>query len=370
MSVRRKPKIRYAVVGLGHIAQSAVLPAFENARSNSELTAFVSDDPVKHERLGRRYNITNIHTYKEYDALLKSGSIDAVYVALPNSMHRDFTVRAANAGIHVLCEKPLAPTVKDCRAMIEACDRNGVKLMTAYRLHFERANLDAIEIAQSGKLGDLRIFNSLFGFQVKEDNIRTQKKMGGGANYDIGIYCINAARYLFQSEPLEVKAYTVKTDKRFREVEATVSAIMVFPGNRIASYTCSFDSADVAHYSVLGTKGKLQLDMAYEYTTDISMEVAVGEKKQHRTYEQRDQFGPELIYFSDCILNDRKPEPSGEEGLADVRIIEAVFKSARNGKAVKIPPLNKRRRPSRRQEIARPAVKEPPLVNAEAGSQD
>jgi predicted dehydrogenase len=370
MSLRKKPRVRYAVVGLGHIAQAAVLPGFENAKSNSELVAFVSDDPVKHRRLGQRYQVTNTVTYREYNALLKSGAIDAVYIALPNNMHRDFTVRAARAGVHVLCEKPLAPTEKDCSAMIEACAENNVKLMTAYRLHFERANLEAIEIAQSGQLGELRIFNSVFGFQVREGNIRTQKKFGGGANYDIGTYCINAARYLFRAEPIEVKGYMLKTDRRFRDVDAVTSAMMLFSENRIASYTCSFDSADVATYSVIGTKGKVQLDMAYEYASDICMEITVGEKKQKRTYEQRDQFGPELLYFSDCILNDRKPEPSGEEGLADVRIIRAVYESARHGRPVKILPLAKRIRPSRRQEISRPAVKEPPLVNAESAAEE
>ena len=370
MSLRNKPKVRYAVVGLGHIAQSAVLPGFENAKGNSELVAFVSDDPVKQRRLRQRYNVPNTYTYKEYDALLKGGAIDAVYIALPNSMHRDFAVRAARAGIHVLCEKPLAPTEKDCEAIIETCRKNRVKLMTAYRLHFERANLDAIEIAQSGKLGELRIFNSLFGYQVKPGNIRTQKKMAGGANYDIGIYCINAARYLFRDEPLEVKGYSFKTDRRFEGVDAVTSAMMLFPGNRIASYTCSFDSADVTPYSVLGTKGKLRLDMAYEYAGEISMEVAIAGKKHKRTYQQRDQFGPELVYFSDCILNNRTPEPSGEEGLADVRIIRAIQESARSGKAVKTPRLNKTKRPSNRQKISKPAVKEPPLVNVEPASED
>jgi glucose-fructose oxidoreductase len=241
--------------------------------------------------------------------------------------------------------------------------------MTAYRLHFERANLDAIEIVQSGKLGEPRIFNSVFGYQVKKGNIRTQKKLGGGANYDIGIYCINAARYLFRAEPIEVTGYTLRTDSRFREVDAITSAMMLFPDNRIASYTCSFDSADVASYSVIGTQGKLRLDMAYEYAAEIFMEVALGEKKQQRTYEKRDQFGAELVYFSECVLKDRKPEPSGEEGLADVRIIRAIYESARTGRPVKIAPKGRRTRPSRRQEISRPPVKEPKLVNTEAPSE-
>jgi glucose-fructose oxidoreductase len=366
MSLRSKPTVRYAVVGLGHIAQAAVLPAFENAKQNSELVAFVSDDPVKQQRLGRRYRV-NTYTYKEYDALLDGGAIDAVYIALPNSMHRDFTVRAARCGVHVLCEKPLALTERDCQVMIDACALHKVKLMTAYRLHFERANLAAIELVQSGKLGEPRVFNSVFGYQLKPGNIRTQKKLGGGAAYDIGIYCINAARYLFQAEPIEVKAYMLQTDtRRFREVDAITSAMMLFPRNRIATFTCSFDSADVAAYSVFGTKGKLRLEMAYEYAAPITMELSIGEKKQQRTYDTRDQFGAELIYFSDCVLNDKKPEPSGEEGLADVRVIRAIFESARTGRHVKIPPLVKRTRPSRKQEIARPAVPEPELVNTEA----
>jgi len=369
MSLRNKPKIRYAVVGLGHIAQTAVIPGFQNAKSNSELVGFVSGDSEKQRRLGRRYQVES-YSYSDYDKLLKSGKIDAVYIALPNTMHRDFAVRAARAGIHVLCEKPLAPTEKDCETIINACAKNKVRLMTAYRLHFEQANLEAIEIAQSGKLGELRIFNSVFGYQVQKGNIRTQREMAGGANYDIGIYCINAARSLFRDEPLEVKGYTIKTDSRFHGVDAMTSAMMLFPGNRIASYTCSFDSADVATYAVLGTKGKLQLEMAYEYTEDISMELSIGQRKQRRTYKQRDQFGPELLYFSDCILNNRQPEPSGKEGLADIRIIQAIFESARSGKAVNIERLKKRKRPSRKQEITRHAVEEPPLVNAEPAAKE
>ncbi len=141
-----KGKIRYAVVGLGYIAQIAVLPAFAHAGKNSELTALVSDDPLKLKRLGRKYNVTSTYSYDQYDACLKSGEIDAVYIALPNNMHREYTERAARAGVHVLCEKPMAVTVRECEAMIEATEQNRVKLMIAYRLHFEEANLKAAEI--------------------------------------------------------------------------------------------------------------------------------------------------------------------------------------------------------------------------------
>ncbi len=135
-----------------------------------------------------------------------------MYIALPNHMHQEYTIRAAQAGIHVLCEKPMALTVAECQSMIHACRDNRVKLMIAYRLHFEKSNLKAIKLAQSGKLGDLRIFSSVFTMQVKEGNSRLQRSLGGGTLYDIGIYCINAARYLFQDEPLRVFANRASSD--------------------------------------------------------------------------------------------------------------------------------------------------------------
>src|SRR2546422_793029 len=156
---KSKPKMRYAVVGLGHIAQVAVLPAFKSA-FNSELAALVSSDPEKHRKLARKYGVDHVYAYEEYDECLQN--VDAVYLALPNHLHREFAVRAANARVHVLCEKPMAVTEDDCQAMIDAADENGVKLMIAYRLHFEAGNLEAIRLAKNGKLGDVRIFTSEF----------------------------------------------------------------------------------------------------------------------------------------------------------------------------------------------------------------
>src|SRR5579862_9356725 len=161
-SVKAASIVRYGVVGLGHIAQIAVLPAFAHARRNSRLVAIFSDDEAKRRELGRRYRVPNVATYKQYDRLLREGELDAVYIALPNSQHLDFTMRAAKAGVHVLCEKPLALTEGDCREMIAACQRHRVKLMTAYRLHFEKSNLDAVKLVSSGKIGEPRYFNSIF----------------------------------------------------------------------------------------------------------------------------------------------------------------------------------------------------------------
>jgi predicted dehydrogenase len=364
-----KRKIRYAVVGQGYISQIAVLPAFAHARKNSELTALVSDDPLKLKKLGRKYDVQHLYSYDQYDACLSSGEIDAVYIALPNSMHRDYTERAARAAVHVLCEKPMAVTEEDCEAMIRAASASQVKLMIAYRLHFEAANLKAVQIARSGKLGDLRIFNSLFTMQVKEDNIRLKKDLGGGPLYDIGIYCINASRYLFQDEPVEVCAFSANNgEERFQEVDEMTTATLRFPNERLASFTCSFGAADVSAYEIVGTKGCLRVDPAYEVAGELKHELTVDGKSRKQTFSQRDQFAPELLYFSDCIIKDQDPEPSGAEGLADIRIIQALYRSTRVGHPVKLGDFEKSDRPGPEQEIRRPPVSEPDLVHATSPS--
>jgi glucose-fructose oxidoreductase len=366
----RAGKIRYAVVGLGHIAQTAVLPAFAHARRNSRLAALVSDNATKLAELGRRYEVEHLYSYDEYDECLRSGEVDAVYIALPNNLHREYTIRAARAGVHVLCEKPMALTERDCLAMIRSAERNNIKLMVAYRLHFEEANLKAVELVSSGKLGPPRLFHSVFSMQVREGNIRTQEELGGGTLYDLGIYCINAARYLFQEEPLEVfAADAAGKDPRFAEIDEMTSAVLRFPGDRLAVFTSSFGAADVSEYRVVGAKGSLRVDPAYEYAMGLKHELAVDGKTQTRTFKKRDQFAPELLYFSDCIKKNKEPEPSGREGLADVRVIQALLRSARARKAIKLGRFKRAKRPSLRQEIKRPPVPRPPeLVHAESAS--
>ncbi len=363
-------KVRWAVVGLGYIAQIAVLPGFRHAQ-NSVLTALVSDDPKKLRKLGRKYGASLLLPYEEYESLLTSGQVDAVYIALPNHLHRDYAVAAARHGVHVLCEKPMAVTEEDCRAMIDAAEAAHVRLMVAYRLHFEEGNLEAARLVRSGELGDPRIFSSIFTMQVRDpENIRLQAKAGGGTLYDIGIYCINAARALFRSEPLEVVAFRANGgDARFREVDEMTSAVLRFPDERLASFTSSFGAADKAIYTVVGTKGSLEVEPAYEYAEGISHRLRIGDKTTKKKFPKRDQFGPEIVYFADCVLNGRDPEPSGTEGLADVRIIQAIARSAETGHPVRLPhPPSGIRRPAPAQEISRPPVREPELVHAKSPS--
>jgi predicted dehydrogenase len=366
-------KVRYAVVGLGHISQVAVLPAFKHASENSELVALVSGDQEKLAKLARKYDVDATYTYEQYDECLQSGKVDAVYIALPNHMHREYTVRAAEAHVHVLCEKPMAVTVQECEEMIRACEQNRVKLMIAYRLHFEEANLKTIEIAQSGRLGALRTFASVFTMNVEdEDNIRLSPlHMGGGPVYDIGTYCINAARYLFRDEPIEVSAFNANNgEPRFRNIDEMTSAILRFPGERLATFTCSFGAADVSEYRIVGTRGDVRMDPAYEYAGELRQVITIDGKTSEHEFRKRDQFAPELVYFSNCVQQNLEPEPSGWEGLSDVRVIRAVLESAATGQPVRLPPATRQLRPSMMQEMQKPPVrKKPDEINVRGPSE-
>jgi predicted dehydrogenase len=369
-SVMRKisrKKVRFAVMGLGHIAQAAVLPAFRNAE-NCELVALISSDEQKLKALSKQYKVPFTANYEDFEPCLEEAAVDALYIALPNSLHYEYAIRAARAGVHVICEKPLAMNSQDCVEMIEAAESNGVKLMTAYRLHFEEANLAAIKVVKSRKLGDPRIFHSVFSMQVTDkDNIRLQHQMGGGPTFDLGIYAINAMRYIFESEPVEVTAFVERKrdDKRFEEVEEMISAVLRFPGERLATFTASFGAADSSFYEIIGTKGKLCVDPAFEYAEGLKHCLTIGEKVQEKSFKKRDQFAPELIYFADSILSGREIEPSGYEGLADVLIMEALFESADRGKAIALNIEARTQRPSLRQEMHKPALRSMPrLVHA------
>ena len=364
-----KPPVRYAVVGLGHIAQVAVLPAFAHARRNSQLTAVVSGDRAKRREIARRYRLEQAFGYDEFDECLRS--VDAVYIALPNSLHAEYTIRAARAGVHVLCEKPMAVTTDECRQMIAACRRAKVKLMIAYRLHFETLNLSAIDLARSGTLGELKFFNSSFSMTVRRGDIRTKRAYGGGTLYDIGVYCINAARYLFRAEPTQVSAVSVNSgSSTLAEIDETTASILRFGNDRVAAFVTSFNSSDVASYRIVGTKGDLHADPAYEYAGGLEYTLTIDGKTTRKSVAKRDQFAPELLYFSDCILKDRDPEPSGEEGLQDVRIVQALYESARSGRPVSIRPFRKTTRPTGRQRITRPGIKKPRLIKVQSASRD
>lgn len=346
-------KVRYAVIGAGHIARAAVLPAFRHADETCELVALVSSNVEKRLELAERYGIEHTGSYEELEDVLRRSQAEAVYITVPNTVHREYTERAARCGVHVLCEKPMATTETDCQAMIAAADENDVRLMVAYRLHFEAANLRAIEVARSGRIGDPRVITSAFSQSVPPGDIRWRADAGGGALFDIGTYCVNAARYLFRDEPTAVVGFDMRGHGEHpHDVDEATSAVLYFTDGRLATFAVNQAASAVDSYRVVGTTGDLRVEPAYDYEKALEHHLTVGDIKRRRRFARRDQFAAELLYFSRCILEDFEPEPDGWEGLADVRVMTAIQRSARTGAKIELAPFSRTRRPDMKQNIA------------------
>lgn len=316
--------------------------------ANSELTAIVTGDVEKARKLAAFYDIPHVYSYDRYDEMLKAGVADAVYIALPNSMHADYAIRATRAGLHALVEKPLAVTLAESEAMIAAASKAGTYLMTAYRLHSDAATIAVVDMVRRGDIGDPRLFQSALCFQAQASNHRLKAEHWGGPLQDLGVYCINAARHIFASEPVEAVAFADSdpADSRFREMEATVSATLRFPGGRLANFHVSFGTDLTDSYTIIGSEGRIDVANAYRFEEGRVVKLTRGASVTETAYPNCDDFSGQTAYFSDCILNGERPEADGEEGLADMRVLLAVEAAARSGQAQKIASPQRDRHPS------------------------
>lgn len=327
-------KLRYCIVGLGRISMKHFMPGCKMSQF-SQVTALVSGDRNKAEKQAAEYGVPakNIYDYKSYDEIAKNPDIDAVYIALPNSMHAEYTVRAANAGKHVFCEKPMATTVKDSQSMINACKAANKKLMIAYRCHYEPMNLKAIELIRSSALGKVQAIESANGFNESAGEWRLKRKLaGGGPLMDVGIYSLNACRYLTGEEPVKIDGYSSVIDKdgRFDEVEENVSWSMRFPSGIVASCNTTYGAPMEGYFRVHGSKGILHMEPAFGYEgirlkTQIKGQAPTDELSP---LKDPDQFKVEADYFAQCVFGDKQPRSSGEEGLRDMQLMETIYKSS------------------------------------------
>lgn len=355
--------VRYAVVGAGWISQAAFLPGVAYS-GNSVVTALVTGDAAKAAALAQRYGIKHVHGYADYDQLLTSGDIDAIYLALPNDMHRQYALPALQRGIHVLLEKPMATSEADCEAMIEAARNGNAKLMIAYRLHFEPATLAAIELVRSGKLGRIRAFSAMFSQSVAPSNHRANHGYWAGPVSDMGVYPINAVRNLFGEEPVEVSATGVRHPDLPFNFDDTVSVTLRFADHRVAQFVVSYSGANVDQYRILGTKGDLEVSPGFIFGVGLRLRLTLDGKTEERPFDATNQFGGELQYFSDCILHNREPEPNGEEGLADVRVLAAIERALESGQPQNLGPFQRHARMETAQVRKLPPVPAPELVDA------
>jgi predicted dehydrogenase len=329
--------VRYAVVGAGTMAQASVLPAFVKAR-RARLATIVSAEP-RLRALAARY-LARTWSYAEYEALLASRTIDAVYLDAPLAMRREHAVRAARAGVHVLCEKPMAATEQDCMAIIDAAREARIKLMVADRLRFDPANEGAKDTVDSGCLGELRSLTSTIArCTPRGDDHDRDTDPGGGLSFDAALDCVSAARRLFRDEPVGVMAIQTSIDECLpRSIDETTAAVLRFRRGRVATFVCSHGGARTSQLRLVGTRGELLVEGAYCPEGERVYRLTVGGTSRERRFFPRDPFVRQLDHFAECILEDRTPVASGEEGLAEVRVLRALARSARTQRFERLGP--------------------------------
>lgn len=337
-------RVGFAIVALGRLSLEELLPAFAEC-GKAKVVALVSGSPEKLQATAQQYGISpqNCYDYAGFDRIRDNPAIQAVYVVTPNGLHREFTERAARAGKHVLCEKPMANSSAEARAMIAACARAGVKLMIAYRIRYEPHNLRARRFVEEGTFGRL-VGATMTNVQTVAANGAEQWRhkralAGGGALPDIGLYCINTARFLSGEEPVEVSAHlhSPPGDPRYAEVEETVAWTMRFPSGFLAQCLTSYGARDDKYQRLNLAGGTIDMPNAYKYRgqqlfvqqneggEDVRRQVIVGEKNQ---------FAEEIDHMAESILADRTPRTPGEEGLKDHIIMEAIYRSAKTSRPV------------------------------------
>ncbi len=333
-------RIGYAVVGLGRLAERAVLPAFRHSKK-AKLIAVVSGDEDKAKRLAAKFGATDYYTYDDYDLCLSHPEVQAVFIATPNGTHAEYTVRAAAAGKHVLCEKPMATTVDECQRMIKACRASDVRLMIAYCKYFEPASVALKKLVTSGRLGRPKVIHSAFTIYLPPGKAPAwhydRKMAGGGSLVDVGVYCVNTIRWLTGQEPVEAAACSWTVDPaRFSEVEENIAFRLTFPEGLVAQASSSFGAAQSSFLHVNGERGWAALDPAFAYNEHRRLFGRIGGRWFEKKFKLTDEFALELDAFADCIRRQRDPEPNGTEGLRDVVVMQAIYRAARENKPVAI----------------------------------
>jgi predicted dehydrogenase len=333
-------RVGYAVVGLGSISEVAVLPAFRNCK-NSRLVALVSHDKKRAEQLGGKFGVNHCYAYDEFDQCLNHPDVDAVFVASVNAAHAEQTIRAAAAGKHVLCEKPMATTVAECRQMVEACREKRVQLMIAYRKYFEPGSVALKKLAAGGELGRLKHIYSVYTEIVDPQKAQTwqlnRKLAGGGSLMDLGIYCLNTMRWVAGSTPLQATAHSWTEDPgRFSEVEDNISFRLEHPDGLVCHGSSSYSAAAASFIQVHGEKGWAALNPAFAFEEERRLFGKLQGKWFEKTFKVIDEFVLELDAFSDCVRQGRAPEPDGMEGLRDIATVQAIYRSARENRTVAI----------------------------------
>lgn len=340
-------KLGVAVVGLGHLSLDEILPGTLSSK-HVRVTALVSADPAKARTIAGQYGVPeqNLYDYASFDRIRDNPAIDFVYVVLPNNMHAEYTIRAAQAGKHVLCEKPMATNPADAERMVAACKDAKRLLMIAYRMQYEPTHRSLIAMARGGEYGPIRAISAVNG-QNNADNGQWRHSLnqaGGGSLPDVGLYCLNAARYITGEEPVEITASLTqpKDDPRFREVEDIMAFTLRFPSGILANLMSGYSHHETRQLGVMFRDAHINMDPAFAYEgllMQISRKAGQAQAMERRRFPAQSQFAREMDHFAECIRANRTPHTPGEEGLQDQRLIAAIYQAAHGGGIVKLPPV-------------------------------
>ncbi len=340
-------RLGVAVVGLGHLSLLQILPGFGQAQ-HVRVTALVSGERDKARAVAAQYGVkdSSLYDYAGFDALKDNPEVDIVYIVLPNAMHAEYTVRAAQAGKHVLCEKPMATSVADAQHMVDACKQAGRKLMIAYRCQYEPHHRALIAEVRGGQHGPVRLIEAVNG-QNNADNGQWRHNLamaGGGSLPDVGLYCLNAARYITGEEPVEIRARLTrpKNDNRFKQIEDIVSFSLQFPSGTVATCSTGYSLHESRWLRVHMPQAWVGLDPAFGYS-DIAMQTGhiVGKANavDRRQFPPHNQFAREMDHFAEALRSGIEPHTPGEEGLQDQKLIAAIYQAAEGGSPVTLPPV-------------------------------
>ncbi len=328
-----KEKLGIALVGLGYYSTDVLAPAFQYTKK-CYLAGIVTGTPAKAEQWKKKYNIPekNIYNYENFDKIANNPDIDVVYIVLPPSMHREFVIRAAKAGKHVFCEKPMAPTVADCEAMIKACQDNKVKLAIGYRCQHDPNTQAYMKLGREKIFGGVQMISCAAGyFDGRSNHWKQQKAMGGGAMYDMGVYALQGARLATGEEPIAVTAqhFTTRPDI-YKEVDETTLFQLQFPSGAVASCQTSF-GINMNYLQVNCEKGWIKLEpfSAYNGNKGISSQGVINFPVENQQAKQMDE-------DAEAIMQNKPLLVPGEEGLRDIKVVEAIYEAARTGKQIKL----------------------------------
>ncbi|WP_226929801.1 Gfo/Idh/MocA family protein [Hymenobacter siberiensis] len=339
----------YALVGLGRLTLNEILPAFGKSK-HARPVALVSGDADKMAKVAKQYGIkpSSCYSYQTYDKLKDNPEVEMIYIVLPNSMHHEFTLRGAKAGKHILCEKPMANSVKECEEMIEACKKAGKKLTIAYRIQCEPLNRAAMKQVRAKTYGATKMLQMMNTQNQAHDQQWRHKKAlaGGGSLPDVGLYCLNTTRFLLGEEPTEVSAqiYSTPGDDQFKEIEENVSFTLRFPSGAISQCMTGYGSFNNKSYTVYAETGSIKMDPAFPYhgLHQERIHAPDGQQVKETTNDpQKDQFALEMDHMAECVRQNKTPCTPGEEGLQDQRIMEAIYLSAKENRPVQLPAVAK-----------------------------